>query len=153
MKIKSAKFEADGSLEPVLVELTEQDKLNIKNMGPEATKYYCYPEDWDRLEIENFIGVADHPVWSTYYNEDDNTCYETPSPYQDDGEVFYYRIEPELREDRIIWVDRSTGEISSCCEYLSLEDAKEDMNQRVMEDRDAVKKEEEYYAGFGKGKE
>lgn len=31
---------------PVMVELTQQDKENIANMPPEATKYAVFPENW-----------------------------------------------------------------------------------------------------------
>lgn len=31
---------------PVMVILTEQDKLNIANMNPDCTKYALFPDDW-----------------------------------------------------------------------------------------------------------
>ena len=48
MKVKVGDKIYDGEEEPVMVILTEQDKLNITTMLPEATKYCSYPsiEEW-----------------------------------------------------------------------------------------------------------
>ena len=35
---------------PVMVELTPQDKENIANMLPDATKYAIFPDDWGTPE-------------------------------------------------------------------------------------------------------
>lgn len=45
MKIKVGNKVYDGEKEPVMVILTEQDKKNIANMLPEATRYCMYPSD------------------------------------------------------------------------------------------------------------
>jgi len=39
------------SMLPVMIELTEQDKQNLANMAPEATKYACFADD-DPLDEE-----------------------------------------------------------------------------------------------------
>jgi hypothetical protein len=46
MKIKLANPPRihNGDEEPVMIILTDQDKRNIRNMAPEATKYACYPD-------------------------------------------------------------------------------------------------------------
>jgi len=51
MKVKVGNKIYDGEEEPVMIILTEQDKLNITTMLPEAVKYCAYPstEEW----IEN----------------------------------------------------------------------------------------------------
>ena len=43
MKVKVGDKVYDGNKEPVMVILTEQDKINIANMLPEATRYCMYP--------------------------------------------------------------------------------------------------------------
>ena len=47
MKIKVGNTIYDSDEEPVMVILTEQDKKNIANMTPEATKYCGWPDDQD----------------------------------------------------------------------------------------------------------
>jgi hypothetical protein len=43
MKVKVGDKVYDGDDEPVMVILSEQDKLNIANMAADATKYCMYP--------------------------------------------------------------------------------------------------------------
>ena len=45
MKVKVGDAVYDGNKEPVMVILTEQDKKNIANMHPEATRYCVYPTE------------------------------------------------------------------------------------------------------------
>jgi len=51
VKVGNWWFEACSML-PVMVELTEQDKRNIANMAPEATRYACFADDDPRDEAE-----------------------------------------------------------------------------------------------------
>lgn len=56
MKVKIGDMVYDGEEEPVMVILTEQDKENIKNMLPEATKYCMFPSDiWSVEEINRWM--------------------------------------------------------------------------------------------------
>jgi len=55
MKVKVGEKIYDGEKEPVMVILTEQDKENIKNMVPEATKYCMYPNTFSVDEIKEFM--------------------------------------------------------------------------------------------------
>lgn len=55
MKLKVGSKIYDGEKEPVMVILTEQDKINIRNMIPEATKYCMYPEIISIEEIKKFM--------------------------------------------------------------------------------------------------
>ena len=43
--------------QPIMIELTEQDKLNIQNMAPEATKYAIFSDD------SYFVSVEDKMAW------------------------------------------------------------------------------------------
>ena len=45
MKVKVGNKVYTGEDEPIMVILTEQDKKNIANMFPDATKYCSYPDD------------------------------------------------------------------------------------------------------------
>ena len=47
----------DGDQEPVMVILSKQDKQNISNMAPEATKYCSYPDDgeWTKDSYKKII--------------------------------------------------------------------------------------------------
>lgn len=45
MKVKVGNKVYDPNVEPVMIILTEQDKINISNMAPEATKYCVYPDN------------------------------------------------------------------------------------------------------------
>lgn len=52
MKVKVGDRTYDSQEEPVMVTLTEQDKKNISNMLPSATRYCMYPSDeWTAKEI------------------------------------------------------------------------------------------------------
>lgn len=55
MKIKVRNKIYDGFKEPIMVILTKQDKENIKNMLPEATKYCMYPDSFSEEEIKKFM--------------------------------------------------------------------------------------------------
>jgi hypothetical protein len=55
MKIKIGDKIYDSENEPIMVILSEQDKKNIKNMLPEATKYCSYPEGMEIKVIKDFM--------------------------------------------------------------------------------------------------
>jgi len=45
MKVKIKNKVYDGAKEPIMVILTSQDKINIANMLPTATKYAQFPDE------------------------------------------------------------------------------------------------------------
>jgi hypothetical protein len=47
----------DGAKQPVMVILSLEDKQNISNMEPHATKYCSFPEDICPEEIAEFMGI------------------------------------------------------------------------------------------------
>lgn len=49
VKIGGTDIPANPGL-PVMVELTQQDKENIANMAPDATKYAVFPDGWGTPE-------------------------------------------------------------------------------------------------------
>lgn len=55
MKVKVGNIIYDCEEEPVMVILNEQDKINIANMLPTATKYCVYPDTWSVEEIETWM--------------------------------------------------------------------------------------------------
>jgi len=58
MKIKIGDKIYSGDVEPVMVILSEQDKINIKNMNGNATKYCVYPEELMSVkEIKEWMKV------------------------------------------------------------------------------------------------
>lgn len=56
MKVKVGNTIYDGEVEPVMVILTEQDKKNIANMAPTATRYCVYPDKCKAERIERWMG-------------------------------------------------------------------------------------------------
>lgn len=59
MKIKIGDKFYDPNEEPVMLILNDQDKENIKNMHPEATKYCAYPEGTDKEFIREWMEKDD----------------------------------------------------------------------------------------------
>lgn len=57
MKVKIGNSVFDGEKQPVMVILSPEDKENIANMSPEASKYASYPEDSDPRKIENWMSL------------------------------------------------------------------------------------------------
>lgn len=55
MKVKIGDKVYDGETEPVMVILSEQDKLNISNMLPDNTKYCSYPDDYTQEDIKRWM--------------------------------------------------------------------------------------------------
>ncbi len=56
MKIKVGDRTYDGTIEPVMIILTEQDKINIANMLPACTKYCQFPEEYANV-IDEFMEI------------------------------------------------------------------------------------------------
>lgn len=52
MKVKIGNVIYDSEKEPIMLILTDNDKENIKNMHPEATKFCSYPDEISGLDIE-----------------------------------------------------------------------------------------------------
>lgn len=50
MKIKVGNIIVSAEIQPVMVILSEQDKINIANMLPHCTKYACFPDKWGTKE-------------------------------------------------------------------------------------------------------
>ena len=59
MKVKIGDRVYDANEEPIMVILTEQDKVNILNMIPEATKYCVFPDTVDTELIKEFMKTDD----------------------------------------------------------------------------------------------
>jgi hypothetical protein len=55
MKVKVGDTIHNAEDEPIMVILTDQDKKNITNMAPEATRYCCFPSDFSTEEIEEWM--------------------------------------------------------------------------------------------------
>jgi len=59
MKVKIGNKVYDGSVEPVMVILTDDDKQNINNMIPECTKYCQFPDDMSEEEARKFMKIEE----------------------------------------------------------------------------------------------
>ena len=57
MKVKVGNKVYDPEEEPVMVILTEQDKKNIANMLPDATKYAMFPDKMTEEEVKEFMRI------------------------------------------------------------------------------------------------
>jgi hypothetical protein len=57
MKVKIGEKIYDSNEEPILIFLSEEDKENIKNMIPEATKYCSFPDTYDLGKIKEFMKI------------------------------------------------------------------------------------------------
>jgi len=55
MRIKINDTWYDPNKDVIMVELTPEDKSNITNMAPEATKYCAYPAGTDYHAIEEWM--------------------------------------------------------------------------------------------------
>ena len=54
MKVKIGNKIYDSNIEPIMIILSEEDKLNISNME-EQRKYCSYPDDIDTEEVIKFM--------------------------------------------------------------------------------------------------
>lgn len=73
--------------------------------------------------------------WTEDFDDHDNTIFEAAGPYQEeDGTVFYYRIVPVLRDNRIQFsTHTSDHELilpEHAEEFPTLEEARADCQQR-----------------------
>ena len=57
MKIKIGTKIYDAEKEPIMLILTDQDKSNIKNMLPTASKFVIFPDHYDRQEISKWAEI------------------------------------------------------------------------------------------------
>lgn len=57
MKIKIGNKIYSGKDQPIMVILTKQDKQNIENMLPNATKYCEFPDNMQEEEIRDWMKV------------------------------------------------------------------------------------------------
>lgn len=65
MKVKIGNRITDGTIQPVMVILSDQDKENIRNMAPDATHYCAYPaEKFGVEEIESWMRTGSKYVSS-----------------------------------------------------------------------------------------
>ena len=55
MKVKIGTTIYDSAKEPIMLILNNQDKENIKNMHPSATKFCSYPDKMDKTEIKKYM--------------------------------------------------------------------------------------------------
>jgi len=57
MKVKIGDTVYDSEKQPIMVILSNDDKKNIENMLPEATKYCSFPDGVDIQIIKDFMKV------------------------------------------------------------------------------------------------
>lgn len=57
MKVKIGEKIYDSNEEPILIVLSDDDKENINNMIPEATKYCSFPDIYDLVKIKEFMKI------------------------------------------------------------------------------------------------
>lgn len=55
MKVKIGETIYDGNEECIMLILNEQDKLNISNMLPNATKFCQFPDSMDLSIVKEFM--------------------------------------------------------------------------------------------------
>ena len=59
MKVKIGDKIFDPNDQPIMVILTDDDKSNISNMAPKATKYCAFPDSYSEEEIVEFMNTDD----------------------------------------------------------------------------------------------
>ena len=57
MKVKVGGMIFDSKKQPVMIILSDNDKLNIRNMPKHLTKYCQYPDDFDEDEIKAWMNT------------------------------------------------------------------------------------------------
>jgi len=55
MKVKIGNTIYDGSKEPIMLILSEEDKYNISHMRLQDTKYLSYPENMSEEKAKEFM--------------------------------------------------------------------------------------------------
>lgn len=86
---------------------------------------------------------SEEPVWHTTKDDMENTLWFADSPLHDEGCYFQFRIQPKLWGDRIEFADDSDVELGVSRAfpdgtYTTLEEAKQDMQNRADEMRKIV---------------
>lgn len=69
MKVKVGDKVYDSENEPVMVILSDRDKVNIASMADTYSKYACFPSDFPDEEVSTWM----HEEVSTGMHEDVNT--------------------------------------------------------------------------------
>lgn len=59
MKVKVGETIYDADMQPIMVILSDEDKINIRNMHPDKDKYCCYPASCDPMKILEWMGISD----------------------------------------------------------------------------------------------
>jgi hypothetical protein len=57
MKVKIGDKIYNASEEPIMLILTQEDRKNIENMAPDATKYCAFPDNTSLKVINKFMKV------------------------------------------------------------------------------------------------
>ena len=57
MKVKIRDKIYDASEEPIMLILTQEDRKNIENMAPDATKYCAFPDSTSLEFVNKFMKI------------------------------------------------------------------------------------------------
>ena len=57
MKVKIKDIIYDANEEPIMLILTDEDKMHIANMDRDCTKFCAFPDDTETEKIEEFMKV------------------------------------------------------------------------------------------------
>jgi hypothetical protein len=57
MKVKIGDKIYDASEEPIMLILTQEDRKNIENMAPDATKYCAFPDNTSLKFVKEFMKI------------------------------------------------------------------------------------------------
>jgi hypothetical protein len=57
MKVKIGDKIYDASEEPIMLILTQEDRKNIENMSPNATKYCAFPDNTSLKFVKEFMKI------------------------------------------------------------------------------------------------
>ena len=58
MLVKIGNVTFDSMKRPIMLILSMEDKNNISNMAPDATKFLSYPSDMKQEEAEKFMKIV-----------------------------------------------------------------------------------------------
>ena len=99
MKVKIGDTVYDGERVPVMVILSDADKMNIINMSPECTKYAAFPDGSLQSEIERWM--AEVPA------QYDCSVFAKMFPCEEEGAIecrdctYTHHCDMEERRDKI----------------------------------------------------
>ena len=65
----------------------------------------------DQPQTASAPSACSAPAWVETWDDDDNSIWESPSPYYEDGSPFYWRLMQRLVDNRIEWYDASDAEL------------------------------------------